>query len=245
MKRSRAGTGLAAVLVVAGLSLTGCQKPVLGAPSSQDSGSAPAAQDAVSGSAGAALNKLPVHSAGTMSGYNRLAFGPAWTDDTSDVDGHNSCDTRDDILALYLTQITYRSGHCTIASGTLHDPYTGKTIHFVRGPKSTVIQIDHVVALGNAWTTGANKLTATQREDLAEDPLELLPVDGPTNEGKGDDDASQWLPPQASYHCSYVARQIAVKAKYHLWITSGEKTAMEHVLTTCPKQGLPIEPKAS
>ena len=242
---------MTSVLVTGALCLTGCHKisstgsPAQGSPTQRSAtqGSAPAGQDAAGGSAGAALNRLPVHAAGTMSGYNRLAFGPAWTDNTSDVDGHNSCDTRDGILALYLTQITYRSGHCTVATGTLQDPYTGKTIHFVRGPKSTVIQIDHVVALGNAWTSGASQLTATQRQDLAEDPLELLAVDGPTNEAKGDGDASQWLPPQAGYHCAYVARQVAVKTKYHLWVTTAEKTAMQHVLTTCPKQGLPVEPK--
>ena len=226
-------------LLVAGVvCLTGCKPTqVTGAPTQSGAataqGSAPAGQDAVSGSAGTALNRLSVHAAGTMSGYNRLAFGAAWTDDTDDVDGHNGCDTRDDILALYLTKVTYRSGHCIIASGTLHDPYTGKTINFVRGPKSTVIQIDHVVALGNAWTSGASQLTATQRKDLAEDPLELLAVDGPTNEAKGDGDASQWLPPQAGYHCSYVARQIAVKTKYHLSIQSSEHDALAQMLTTC------------
>jgi hypothetical protein len=243
-RRTRA---LAITAAIAALCLTGCQKPLVsGSPTSGSTpppSSSAAAQDAVSGSARADLEELPVRPAGPMSGYNRLAFGPAWTDATDDVDGHNGCDTRDDVLAEFLAQTTYRSGHCTIATGTLHDPYTGKTIHFVRGPKSTVIQIDHVVALGDAWTTGASKLTATQREDLAEDPLELLAVDGPTNEGKGDDDASQWLPPQKSYDCSYVARQIAVKKKYQLWVTSAEKTAMEHVLSGCPQQGLPVEPR--
>ncbi|MFC1436806.1 HNH endonuclease family protein [Streptacidiphilus sp. N1-10] len=242
MKRSRTATAVTSLLVAGLVGLTGCQKPLVGAAPTQTSPPA-AGQDAVSGSAGAALNRLPVRAAGTMSGYNRLAFGAAWTDDVDDVDGHNGCDTRDDILALYLTRITYRSGHCIVASGTLHDPYTGRTIDFVRGPKSTVIQIDHVVALGNAWTSGASRLTATLRKDLAEDPLELLPVDGPTNEAKGDGDASQWLPPQAGYHCSYVARQIAVKTKYHLSVTAPERSAMQHVLTTCPKQGLPVEPR--
>jgi len=229
-----------AVLAVGGALLAGCHTSVVGqGPSAQRS--VPAQDAVVPGSAAKALDGLLVRVKGTMAGYTRTAFGPAWSDDTTDPDGHNHCDTRDDILARDLTQITYKSGHCTVATGTMHDPYTGRTIHFVRGPKSTVIQIDHVVPLGDAWVVGAAQLTAIQRMDLAEDPLELLAVDGPTNEAKGDGDASQWLPPSTGYDCSYVARQIAVKAKYRLWVTAAEKTAMQKVLAGCPAQPLPTE----
>lgn len=188
-----------------------------------------------------ALDALTVRSKGSMTGYTREEFGPAWTDNTDDPDGHNHCDTRNDILARDLTGISYKSGHCTVATGTLDDPYTGKSIHFVRGPESTRIQIDHVVPLGDAWVTGAAKMTDTRREELAEDPLELLAADGPANEAKGDDDASEWLPANSGYQCSYVSRQIAVKAKYQLWVTSSEKSAMQHVLAGCPGQKLPTE----
>ncbi|MFC1420505.1 HNH endonuclease family protein [Streptacidiphilus cavernicola] len=239
-----------AVVLVAGLA--GC-RPVTGTSSdsasggatarSTSSGSAPAGgSDAYRGSAaGKALDGLTVRPKGAMTGYDRLKFGAAWTDNNNDPGGHNHCDTRDDILARDLTGISYKSGHCTVATGTLQDPYTGKAIHFVRGPDSTKVQIDHVVPLGDAWVTGAAQLTATQRIDLAEDPLELIAADGPANEAKGDGDASEWLPANTSYQCSYVARQIAVKVKYKLWVTAAEKSAMQRVLSGCPDQKLPTE----
>jgi len=229
----------AAGVVLVGASLTGCH-PITAAQGPAGPRSVPT-RDSVSGSAVKALAGLQVRAKGSMAGYTRTAFGPAWSDDTSDPDGHNSCLTRNDILARDLTQVTYRSGHCTVATGTLRDPYTGKTIHFVRGPKSAAVEIDHVVPLADAWVVGAAQMTAVQREDLAEDPLELLAVDGATNEAKGDDDASQWLPPATGYDCPYVARQIAVKSKYHLWITAAEKTAMQKILVACPNQKLPTE----
>jgi hypothetical protein len=179
------------------------------------------------------LAKLKVHSPSSMAGYARRNFSDGWGN-------IGNCDLRNYILIRDLIQITYRkSPACTVATGTLHDPYTGNTIHFVRGVStSNAVQIDHVVALGNAWQTGAKNLSAGARYNLANDPLELLAVDGPTNESKGDADAANWLPRQA-YQCAYVARQIAVKYKYHLWVTWAEHAAMANVLATCPKQLTP------
>jgi hypothetical protein len=109
------------------------------------------------GTALAALSTLAVRPAASMSGYSRAQFGAAWSDDNSDPDGHNGCDTRNDILRRDLVDLVMKAGTggCTVASGVLHDPYGGTSISFVRGPDSAVIQIDHVVALGDAWTTGA------------------------------------------------------------------------------------------
>ena len=192
-------------------------------------GSAPTAAKA--GSALAALGTLPVKGRAPMTGYSRTAFGPAW----EDVD-HNGCDTRNDILRRDLTA-RVMAGACVVSSGTLHDPYTATFIHFVRGVgTSTKVQIDHVVALGDAWQTGAQQLNPTARLDLANDPLELLAVDGPTNERKGDGDAATWLPPNKAFRCQYVARQVAVKVRYHLWVTPAEKDAIARVLATCPNQ---------
>jgi hypothetical protein len=101
------------------------------------------------------------------------------------------------------------------------------------------VQIDHVVALSDAWQTGAQRLSAERRVALANDPLELLAVDGPTNQAKGDGDAATWLPPNRGYWCSYVARQIAVKRAYGLWVTSAERDAMRRVLDRCPQQAVP------
>ncbi len=177
----------------------------------------------------ALLATLPVKGKAPKTGYDRVGdFGPAW----KDMD-HNGCDTRNDILARDLVDET-RSGSCTILTGILHDPYTGKTIDFVRGPNSADVQIDHRVPLANAWQTGAQQLTFDTREKLANDPLNLVAVDGPTNERKSDGDAATWLPPQASYRCTYVADQVAVKAKYHLWVAPAEHDAIERVLDACP-----------
>jgi hypothetical protein len=185
---------------------------------------------------------LPVKGRAPLTGYSRAQFGPAWTDDVTVPDGHNGCDTRNDILRRDLTTIVIKPGTsgCVVASGVLHDPYTGTIIPFIRGVStSDAVQIDHVVALGDAWQTGAQQLSLAVRTNMANDPLELLAVSGPINEQKGDADAASWLPPNRAFRCSYVARQVAVKMTYHLWVTPAEHDAMARVLATCPAQTLP------
>ncbi len=127
-------------------------------------------------------------------------------------------------------------------TGVLADPYTGRTIPFTRGQDtSTAVQIDHVVALSDAWQKGARQLDPQTRERLGNDPLNLLAVDGPTNSGKGDGDAATWLPPQRGYRCAYVARQVAVKAKYGLWVTQAEHDAIGRILGGCPGEPIPVD----
>jgi hypothetical protein len=110
-------------------------------------------------------------------------------------------------------------------------------IAFRRGAEtSAAVQIDHVVALGDAWQKGAQQLTAQQREHLANDPLNLIAVDGPANQDKSASDAATWLPPNKAFRCHYVARQISVKVAYRLWVTPAEKEAMKRILTSCPEQ---------
>jgi len=170
-------------------------------------------------------------------GYTRAQFGPEW----ADVD-RNKCDTRNDILKRDLINLVFKekTNGCTVLSGTLVDPFSGETINFVQGAKtSSDVQIDHSVALSNAWQTGAFKLTLEQRKAFANDPLNLLAVKGKLNSQKGDGDAATWLPPLKSYRCDYVARQIAVKIKYKLWFTAPEKEAMIRILKTCPEKVLP------
>lgn len=175
------------------------------------------------------LSQLAVKPPAPMAGYSRAQFGPAW----ADLD-HNHCDTRDDILRRDLTQTVLEPGStCVVKQGMLHDPYTGNNISFVRGPNSSVIQIDHLVALGDAWRTGATTWSAELREQYANDPVVLLAVDGPQNGAKGDADASLWLPPNQFYDCAYVVKQIAIKTKYRLWLTSDEREAMKNVLSGC------------
>ena len=170
-------------------------------------------------------------------GYTRDQFGQTW----ADVD-RNGCDTRNDILKRDLTGEVFKekTRECVVLSGTLIDPFSGETINFVRGNLSSMeVQIDHVVALSNAWQTGAFKLTLKERTAFANDPLNLLAVKGRLNSQKGDGDAATWLPPLKSFRCDYVSRQIAVKLKYKLWFTAPEKEAMIRILKNCPEKALP------
>jgi len=215
-RRSR----LLPLVVLLGL-LTGCT-----AQPQTAQGSSPAEQ---------ALAALQVEAAGSGDDYSRLdQFG-----DWADPDG-NGCDARNDVLARDLVDEVLGDDGCTVRSGTLHDPYTATTIQFVRGPATSAdVQIDHVVALKNAWISGADRLGQDDRVALANDPLNLQAVDGPTNGDKSASDASQWLPPNEEYHCEYVARQIAVKTRYGLSVTTDEKQAMSEVLSGCPDQDVP------
>lgn len=172
-------------------------------------------------------------------------FGTAWSDDNAQPFGHNGCDTRNDVLRRDLDHPVVEAGthDCVVLTGVLRDPYTGELIHFERGEAtSSLVQIDHVVALGDAWQKGAQQWPADKRQDFANDPLNLLAVDGSANASKGDGDAATWLPPERSFWCIYVARQAAVKAKYGLWMTDAEKSTTRRILAGCPAMTLPTEP---
>ncbi len=194
---------------------------------------APKTQSAFASKALEVLASLPVKGRAPKTGYDRALFGQAW----ADVD-RNGCDTRNDILNRDLTGVKYtNSVLCKVRSGTLADPYTGTTINFQRGiTTSSAVQIDHVVALSDAWQKGAQQLTMEQRTAFANDPLNLQATDGPTNIKKGDGDAATWLPPNKGFRCEYVARQISVKARYKLWVTRAEHDAMAAILGNCSSQ---------
>ena len=174
-----------------------------------------------------ALNKLEVKGRAPKTGYTRSQF-PHWSDPD-----RNGCDARNDILKRDLTDIAYKAGtrDCKVIAGQLLDPFSGKVITF--SPTKVVIDIDHVVALSNAWQTGAAYFDKAVRTQIANDPLNLLAVDSKLNRQKGDGDAATWLPPNKSFRCEYVAKQIAVKTKYKLWVTSTEKEAIIRVLSVC------------
>lgn len=184
------------------------------------------------GTAVAAVNALPVKGRAPMTGYERDLFGRGWID----VD-RNGCDTRNDMLRSTLSA-RRTSGTCTVLAGTLNDPYTRTTLRFEYGGVSEV-DIDHVVALGDAWQKGATGWPFAKRVAFANDPLNLQPADAAANRQKGDADAATWLPPNQAYRCTYVARQAAVKTKYRLWVTAAERDAMLRVLRPCPGQELP------
>ncbi|MGW8697502.1 HNH endonuclease family protein [Streptomyces eurythermus] len=223
MTRLRGGMITAVATLVA---VTGCT-------AEQDKGAAGPGEAKGGSAALAAVDSLTVKGRAPKTGYSRERFGTAWADTDS-----NSCDTRDDILKRDLKEVKFTGGTCKVTYGLLDpDPYSGKEITYRRGRSQ--VDIDHVVALSDAWQKGAKYWDPSKRIALANDPLNLLAVDAPTNRGKGDGDAATWLPPNKAYRCEYVAAQVAVKKKYGLWVTAAEQSAMKKVLAGCPDQKLP------
>lgn len=177
------------------------------------------------------LNSLKVKNNVSGSNYNRSKnFGSGWKDFNK-----NSCDERQDTLKRDMSKVKYKDKKkCTVSSGTLHDSYTGKKINWKRG--ANTVDIDHVVALKNTWISGAQNLSAAQRQSLANDPLNLMASQASANRQKGDKSADKWLPGNKNFRCQYVATQVSVKKKYVLSVTSAEKKAMTKVLNSCKNQ---------
>lgn len=177
----------------------------------------------------AALAALPALSTSRHPDYSRAAFGATW----ADVNG-NGCDTRNDILYRDLTS-TDRPDGCTVLTGTLNDPYTGRTIQFTRGTEtSSAVQIDHIFSLSAAWDAGAWQWTDSQRLAYANDPNVLLAVDGPTNNQKSDKTPAEWLPPNQAFQCTFAAKYIQIATTYHLAVDSNDRAALTGALATCP-----------
>ena len=181
------------------------------------------------GTALALLGTLAVKGRAPKTGYDRDRFGQTWLDTN-----RNGCDTRNDILGRDMTQPQFKAGTrgCVVMVGVLADPFTGEQIRYVRG--SNTVDVDHVVSLSNSWQTGSFRWQIRKRAAFANDPMNLLAVDMSENRSKGDGDTATWLPPNKSYRCAYVARQVSVKAKYGLWVTSPERDAMRRILRGCP-----------
>lgn len=178
-----------------------------------------------------ALDQLPVINESPAPHYDRIRFGDGW----ADLDG-DGCSTRNEILARDLARPTFRenTNDCVVQTGVLAEPYLGETVDFVRGAgTSELVQIDHVVALANAWRSGAWQWDDQKRLEFANDPLNLLAVDGQTNYDKGSQSADQWLPPNSGFHCEYAARQVAVKSRWELSVTSDEQKALRGILADC------------
>ena len=184
----------------------------------------------------ARLDSIEVKGRAPKTGYERSLFGDAWTDDVTVADGHNGCDTRNDMLRRDLVDVVIKPGSngCAVLSGTLNDPYTGTSFAFQRGPGSSAeVQIDHMVSLSDAWQTGAQQWDEFTRRNFANDPRNLQATLGWVNQQKGDGDAATWLPPNNAYRCTFVSRIVDVKAAYRLWVTPAERDAIARVLAGC------------
>lgn len=204
-------------------------------PSPQQSLSpSPEAPTPVASPALSALASVAIKGRAPKTGYERDLFATDW-------DYSFGCDTRNKILRRDFSEFVLRSGSsCIIETGVLQDPYTGEAISFQRGVgTSNAVEIDHVVSLSDAWQKGAQQLTGDQRYALYNDPLNLLAVSGPANSQKSDSDAASWLPANKGFRCAFVARQVAVKLSYNLWMTQAEFDTISNILSECPEQSLP------
>lgn len=174
------------------------------------------------------LEKLEVKGRAPKTGYSREEFYDGWPN----VDG---CSLRQRILKRELGDSARLEG-CNVVAGEYDEPYTGEHVVLASREEVSKIQIDHVVALSDAWQKGAQYKDYETRNKIATDPLNLLAVDGAANKQKSDGDAATWLPKNKKFRCQYVARQISVKYKYSMWVTQAEKEAMARVLSNCPEE---------
>ncbi|MBA2949866.1 HNH endonuclease [Streptomyces sp. PSKA28] len=190
-------------------------------------GLAPITSDADRGEALKLIERLQVKGRGPKTGYDRDEFGYAWMDTADGVPlARNGCDTRNDLLKRDGRELRFRSGSdCVVVSMTLQDPYKGQSIKWLK-QRAAEVQIDHVVPLSYSWQMGASRWPESKREQLANDPLNLLPVDGPTNSSKGDSGPASWLPPSKPIRCSYAVRFGQVALKYEMPVTAADKQMM-------------------
>ncbi|WP_219470053.1 HNH endonuclease family protein [Nonomuraea rhizosphaerae] len=175
----------------------------------------------------ALIKDLRVKGRGAGTGYERIRYGDNWADTATGVPyARNGCRTRDDLLARDGRDVRYRSGsRCEVVSLRLADPYTGRVIEWSKD-RADEIQVDHVVPLAYAWKMGAPRWPMSRRVDFANDPLNLLPVDGDANEQKDASGPASWLPPQRHIRCAYVTRFAQVALKYDLPVTREDKDTM-------------------
>ncbi|MBR1874871.1 HNH endonuclease [Candidatus Saccharibacteria bacterium] len=180
------------------------------------------------------LEKLEVKGRAPKTGYERTKFYDSWPTESG-------CNLRQRILKRDFGETAkLSSDNCTVISGSLYEPYTGQELTFTEKTQiSKGLQIDHVVALSDAWQKGAQYMTNETRFNIATDPLNLIAVDSSANQQKSDGDAATWLPKNKGFRCQYVARQVAVKHKYGLWVTEAEKDAISRVLSSCPDERIP------
>lgn len=173
------------------------------------------------------IGKVTTKGRGPKTGYDRDEFGYAWMDTADGVPlARNGCDTRNDLLKLHGRNVEFRTGSdCVVVAMDLHDPYTGKDIAWKKA-KASEVQIDHVVPLSYGWQMGASRWSESKREQLANDPLNLLPVEGRANSAKSDSGPAAWLPPDKQIRCAYTVRFAQVALKYEMAVTTADKAMM-------------------
>ncbi|MEO3742291.1 HNH endonuclease family protein [Plantactinospora sp. B5E13] len=169
----------------------------------------------------AQLEELTTASAGSMRGYSRDRF-PHWRN------AGKNCDVRDTVLQRDGTDI--KLSGCNVVGGRWPSRYDGRTL-----TDPSDVDIDHMVPLANAWRSGADEWNDDKRGDFANDldQPQLFAVSKTTNRSKGDQDPSQWKPPNRDDWCRYAADWIAVKHYWRLTVTEAERAALGDMLGSC------------
>ncbi|MEU9593451.1 HNH endonuclease family protein [Streptomyces sp. NPDC048193] len=196
-------------------------------PDGTEPGLGPVSADSDRAEARRLIESLKTKGRGPKTGYDRDEFGYAWMDTADGVPlARNGCDTRNDLLRRDGQEVRFRSGsNCVVIAMTLHDPYTGTTIEW-RKQKASEVQIDHVVPLSYSWQLGSSRWPESKRRQLANDPLNLIPVEGRANSAKSDSGPATWLPPSKGIRCAYAVRFAQVAVKYELAVTAPDRQAM-------------------
>jgi hypothetical protein len=157
------------------------------------------------------LATITVEPEHARAGYDRSLF-PHW----NDVD-HNGCDTRCEILSAQRRP-----------DGTWLSEWDGYITK-----DTSELDVDHVVALAEAWDSGADRWTPAQRDEFADFTPNLLAVTASENSRKGDRDASEWFPARAEANCLWSSTVVRVKAAWRLSVDQAEHDALAHLLQTC------------
>jgi hypothetical protein len=160
--------------------------------------------------------------------YARDAFGGGWTDPD-----HNGCDARQDAIRAATTN-RVMAGPCKITQGDIRDRYTGRTYPHAN---PSAFDIDHVVALHDAWNSGASSWTRARRIAFANDPADLVLTTASANRSKGDQDPSQWAPASHDGACFYARTYRAIKLRWRLHTTPAQRAAIRRTLATCTGTG--------
>lgn len=146
-------------------------------------------------------------------GYERESFG-GW----SPLGG---CTTREHVIAAQLAEPAPACDLPRHATGA--DPYTGGT--FTVGDT----EVDHIFPLSAAWDAGAHAWSDARRHAFANDPANLVAVDGSVNQEKSDLMPSQWSPGDRSARCWYARRLADVAASYQLSLSGEDRRALRRM----------------
>ncbi len=229
------------IALVAVTALTSCDAtglPIASSPppsaSAGTGGGAQVVDPQAVAKARADLSKIPVRTVpGKDPSYDRDKFGDAWSDAGVGIaSARNGCDTRNDILRRDARPGTVRvkagTRECKVTGGTWISPYTGATVTVPRR-----LDIDHIVPLARAWSSGAKSWPAQRRLNFANDPDNLQAADASSNRSKSDLGPSAWRP-RGPYQCAYAVAYVRPVVKYGLPLTEADVAALRDMLTRCP-----------